>query len=367
MLPFWKKYWRTLFDLALIGVTIYLFMLLFSYLYKIATPIFLAFIIFAMIEPLAKRLHRHRVKKSIAAAISTLLFIVILLVIIVGAGAIFANQIYNIADKIPSYAVILQDQIEKNSVMLQERWDALPPDIAEKAREYTSNIVVYGSKFASWFLKALFSWLSSFSSFLVNFLIGIILAYFLSIEIDDWKRVAREGTPRTFKKAFLFIKENVLAGIVGYLKAQLKMVSVTFVVILIALLILGVKNAFTISLLAAVFDVLPLLGVSTVFIPWIVYLFIVGDTTLAICLSVLLGVVLLVRQILEPKITGDTLGVSAFTMLAMMIISLSLFGVAGLILSPIIIITLKALYEQGYLSSWIHLPEDEYDDGGPPL
>jgi predicted PurR-regulated permease PerM len=98
-----------------------------------------------------------------------------------------------------------------------------------------------------------------------------------------------------------------------------------------------------------------------VFIPWIIYLFVVGSTKLAICLSVLLGIVILVRQIMEPKITGDSLGVSAFTMLAFMIISLSLFGVAGLILSPVLIILIKALYEQGYLQRWIRRPEEEYE------
>jgi predicted PurR-regulated permease PerM len=47
-------------------------------------------------------------------------------------------------------------------------------------------------------------------------------------------------------------------------------------------------------------------------------------------------------------------------MLAFMIISLSLFGVAGLILSPVLIITIKALNEQGYLKRWIRKPEDDY-------
>ncbi len=79
---------------------------------------------------------------------------------------------------------------------------------------------------------------------------------------------------------------------------------------------------------------------------------------MAIELSILLVVVVLVRQILEPKITGDSLGVSAFTMLSAMIVYLSLFGISGLILSPILIILLKALHEQGYLKRWIRLPED---------
>jgi predicted PurR-regulated permease PerM len=96
------------------------------------------------------------------------------------------------------------------------------------------------------------------------------------------------------------------------------------------------------------------------FIPWVAYLFITGETNLAIWLTALLLVVTLTRQFLEPRITGQTVGVSAFTMLAFMMISLSLFGVAGLILAPILMILLKALYDQGYFHQWIRFPQEEF-------
>ncbi|WP_127585874.1 sporulation integral membrane protein YtvI [Paenibacillus koleovorans] len=360
MLSFYKKYYKTVFDIGLMVLTVYLFMLAFSYLYKIATPIFLAFLIFAIIEPFAKFLNRRGIKKSIATAISTMLFILVIVAVFVGLGAIFTAQIYALSLKIPDYAKVLQDQIVNNTLYWQSKLDTLPPDVVDKTKQYAETITGKGAALAAAFLAWMFRMLTSFSTFIVNFTIGIILAYFLSIEIDTWKRVASSKTPRTFKNAFFFLKENVLKGIVTYLKAQAKLISLTFVLIFIGLLVLGVKNVFSISLLAAFFDVLPLLGVSTVFIPWIIYLFIVGQTTLAIWLTVLLGIVILVRQILEPKITGDSLGVSAFTMLAFMIVSLSLFGVAGLILSPILIILIKALMEQGYLQRWIRLPAEEY-------
>ena len=54
MLTFYKRYWRTAFDIGLIVLTVFLIMWSFSFLYKIATPIFLAFIIYWMIEPLAR-------------------------------------------------------------------------------------------------------------------------------------------------------------------------------------------------------------------------------------------------------------------------------------------------------------------------
>lgn len=360
MLSFYRKYWRTAFDIALIILTVYLFMLLFSYLYRIATPIFLAFIIFMVIEPFAKFLNRKGLSKTIATAISTLLFILVILGALAGAGIIFTNQIMNLIDKIDDYKLVFQDQVAERVAYLEGRLEALPDDVVEKSKEYASTFIDRASKLLSGFLGGLVNSLTSVSTFVFNFVVGIILAYFLSIEIESWKRTASENTPKTFKTAFFFIKENVIKGIVTYIKAQLKLISLTFIVIFIALLILGVNNAFSISLLAAFFDVLPLLGVSTLFIPWIIYLFIVGDTTLAIWLSVILLVVILVRQIMEPKITGDSLGVSAFTMLAFMIVSLSVFGVAGLILAPVLIITFKALIGQGYLQRWIRKPEEEY-------
>jgi len=228
----------------------------------------------------------------------------------------------------------------------------------------TETLAQASTKIQSWLMAGLtfvIGSITSFTSFIVNAAIGLILAYFLSIEIVDWKKLASEKTPNTFKAAFFFLRDNVLKGIWIYIKAQSKLISVTFAVILISLLLLGVKHALVISLVAAIFDVLPLLGVSTIFIPWITYLFVVGDTELAIWVTVLWLVVILARQLLEPKITGDSLGVSAFTMLAFMMVSLSLFGVAGLLLAPILLILIKALLDQGYFRQWIRQPIGEYD------
>src|SRR5690606_8834825 len=79
LLSFYKKYWRTMFGIGLIVVTVILAMWLFSLIYNIAKPIFFSLVIFVCIEPLAKRLHKLGMKKSIAAAISAILFTLIIL------------------------------------------------------------------------------------------------------------------------------------------------------------------------------------------------------------------------------------------------------------------------------------------------
>ncbi|WP_042164597.1 sporulation integral membrane protein YtvI [Paenibacillus gorillae] len=366
MLPFYKRYWRTAFDIALIALTVYLTMLTFSYLYKIATPIFFSFVIYMCIEPLAKRLNKIGIKKSIASGISILLFSILALAAFSGLAYVIMDQAKDFIEyKLPEYQKILENQIASNSGLLQGRIEALPQDWVVKITEYISSATEKLPKLIQTVFMSLYGYVTSFSTFLFNLIIGVVLAYFLSIEIKMWKKTANEKTPNTFKTAFFFLRENVFKGIAGYIKAQAKMISITFIVIFVSLLLLGVNNALMISVVAAIFDILPLLGVGTIFIPWIIYLFIVGQTSLAIWVSVLFLVVVLARQILEPKITGDTLGVSAFTMLAFMIVSLKLFGIAGVILSPILIILIKALYDQGFFHRWIRTPQDEFDHVSP--
>jgi len=300
-------------------------------------------------------------KKSLASAIAVLFFTIVILGAFVGAGILVTSEITNLIDKLDEYQMMLTAQATEIMEWVQAQISAVPPDVVAKSQDIINSVTKWGSNTAAGLLSWLVGFLSSFSAFVINFGVGIILAYFLSVEIEMWRKTAKLKTPNTFKNAFFFLKDNVLVGIGGYLKSQLILISITFAVVLVALLALRVNNAFTIALLSAVADVLPLLGVSTVFIPWIIYLFVTGQTALAIWLSVILGVVLLTRQILEPKITGDTLGVSAYTMLVFMIVSLSLFGVAGVILSPILVILIKALYDQGYLHRWIRAPKGEFD------
>ncbi|MET3292408.1 UNVERIFIED_CONTAM: sporulation integral membrane protein YtvI [Brevibacillus sp. OAP136] len=362
MIAFYKKYARTAFDLALVVLTIFLIMSSFSYLFSIATPIFIALLIYFMVAPTANFLHRKGMKKSIATNIAMIVFILLVLGVIFVAGLVITNQILSLSATIPKYIHLLQGEIVKNADYFQSKINALPPEVLEKAKEYVGLIAQKSSAYLSAALVGTVGAITSFSTMFFNFVVGIILAYFLSLEIGDWKRIAAEKTPRTFKNAFIFLKENVLNGIGKYVKAQLLLICISFMIIFLGLLFAGVDNALTIALLAALLDILPLLGMPVIFIPWAVYLLIVGQTGFGLYLLGLLAFSMIFRQIAEPKIAGDSLGVSAFTMFSFMIISLSIFGVAGIIASPILIILIKALYEKGIMKKLVRMPQDEFDE-----
>lgn len=361
MIYFYRKYARTAFDIALLILTVYLIMVVFSYLYSIAKPIFIGLIIFLLIHPLVRFLRRRGLKPLLSTSIVMFLFLTLLIGVVVTGGVIFTTEVYQLSVTIPTYFYQLQEEVIKQVKMLQGQLENLPPEYVTKIQQYTILLAEKGSQFLSSFFLSLFRMLTSIPAIVVNFSLGLILSFFLSLEYDTWRSLAKEKTPKTFKNVYQFLRDNVLKGIFLYLKAQMKLISITFLIIFVGLLILRVSNAFSISLLAAFFDLLPILGVSTLFIPWIVYLLIVNQWNLAIWITVLWVVVILFRQFAEPKIMGESLGVSAFTMLSFVILSTSLFGMAGLILSPFLLILIKALYDHGYLARWIHLPKEEYE------
>lgn len=372
MLPLYRKYGRTVFDIALLILTVYFIMYGFSRLYQLAAPVFLSFLVYWMIEPLARFLHRKGLPKAAGSAISVLLFLALIVAAFFGIGLIIVSQIANLQGSFPTYIAMLQKEFTNLVVWTQDTSDALPDGIMEKINDYFSTLTGLLSGWVTNGAQYIIGFLTSFSTFITNFGIAIILAFFLSIEIESWRNFARTKTPKTLKNAADFMRNHVFKTIRAYLKAQVVMMLITFVIIYVGLLILGTNNAFTIAAICAVVDLVPLLGVPVVFIPWIAYLFVVGDSTLAIGLIVLLAVTMLTRQLLEPKISGNSIGVSsAYLMLSFMLISLSIFGIAGVVLSPVLLILLKELLQQGYLQRWIHLPKDEFDSSplvmDPPI
>lgn len=362
MLPLYKKYGRTVFDIALLVLTVYVIMFTFSKLYHIAAPVFLSFIVFWMIEPLARFLHRKGLPKVLGTTISLLLFLGLITAGFFGVGFFIVSQISDLQVNFPGYVELIQREFTNLVLLIQDKSDALPEGILDKVNEYFATLSGFLSKWVTSGAQFIIGFLSSFSSFITNFGIAIILAFFLSIEIESWRKFARAKMPKTLKTANDFMRTHVFKTIRSYIKAQIIMMLITFVLIYAGLLILGTSNAFTIAAVCAIFDLVPLLGVPVIFIPWIIYLLIVGDSVLAIGLIVILAVTMLTRQLLEPKISGNSIGVSsAYLMLSFMLISLSIFGLAGVVLSPVLLILLKELLQQGYLQKWIHLPQDEFD------
>ena len=111
------------------------------------------------------------------------------------------------------------------------------------------------------------------------------------------------------------------------------------------LMILGVKNAFLISLVTAVIDILPVLGVGAVLLPWGILSIVSGNSFLGVGMLVLYAIITVVRNFLEPKIVGNRTGINPLFILLAMFLGLKLIGAAGIIVLPVTLIVVVKYYK----------------------
>ena len=136
----------------------------------------------------------------------------------------------------------------------------------------------------------------------------------------------------------------------GYLKAEATLILISFIEILVALYIfkwmgLNVGYPLLVALGIGFVDALPILGSGTVIVPWAIISAVNGDIKLAVCLFVLLAIIMVVRQFLEPRIVSGHIGTHPIFTLIAMYTGFKLSGVLGLFIGPIVLIILQNVFE----------------------
>jgi sporulation integral membrane protein YtvI len=135
----------------------------------------------------------------------------------------------------------------------------------------------------------------------------------------------------------------------GFVKAYSILMTITAVMTLVGLKILGVEYALLIGLLVGIFDILPILGPGAIMVPWIMWEFMTSNTSMGFSLLVLYVIITVVRQFLEPQIVGDSIGLHPLATLISLYVGLQVGGVPGMFLGPIIVVIFIACYRAGLL------------------
>ncbi len=122
----------------------------------------------------------------------------------------------------------------------------------------------------------------------------------------------------------------------GWLKAQLKLSGMSFLIVAAGLLILRVPHSILWALLTALVDAVPVLGTGTVLIPWALISLLQGQQFLALGLLGIYVIVTLSRSAMEPRLVGKQLGIDPLMTLAALYIGYQIWGFGGMLLSPML-------------------------------
>ena len=326
------------------------------YLSKILYPFLIGLVIAFLINPLVTFFQR---KAKIPRTFSVIFTLILVFAFFAGILTLLVAEIVTGADYlakvVPSQLdtliryieFFLADQIIPFYNQLTSLFNSLGSGEQDTILKNIQNVGNTIGKTLGDFIQRFFGFIPTIITWFPNaatvLIFSLLATFFIS---KDWDRLMRTGSvllPKRAKTNSRTVFVDLKRAFFGFIKAQLTLISITTIIILIGLLVLRVNYAITIALVAGLVDLIPYLGTGLIFVPWIIYEFITGDINLAIGLVVLYVIVLVQRQIVEPKVLSSNIGVDPLATLISLFVGFKLIGFLGLIVGPITLVILTTL------------------------
>lgn len=320
----------------------------------VLVPIIIAYVLSLLMEPLVGLLNKKaRIPRKLAAGISLLLvvstagFLLALL-----ATKLFA-EILLVSQYLPKYFTDIYNNVNSSMAGMTDFYSFLPPELTGNLQGVFTSVLKTVADLLTSFVKGIVNTAISLPEALIFTLITIISTFFFSADKERIGDYFRQHIPDSWTDRVTSIRKDLFFALFGYVRAQLIMMSITFTELLIGFSIIGVKYALLLAVVISIIDALPILGTGGVLIPWAIYSFMTSNTRIGISLIVLYLIVLAVRQMVEPKVLSDQIGLHPLVTLSAVYAGLQLFGVGGMILGPISILIIRNIFTSLVKSSSI--------------
>ena len=191
----------------------------------------------------------------------------------------------------------------------------------------------------------------SIANVAVSVIMAMLSAYFF-IADREWIYEALEKiVPKGIAQKYGVFYGSLRQAVGGYFKAQLRIEVWMYLLILLGLTLLKVRYALLIALLIAVIDILPFFGSGAVLVPWAIVTALGGDYARAIWFLVIWGVGQLFRQLIQPKIMGDSIGMEPIPTIILLFIGYKAAGVIGMLVAVPIGIIVVNMNEAGFFDT----------------
>jgi sporulation integral membrane protein YtvI len=332
----------------------------FYYLFSIAYPFIIALILAFLINPIVNFLEaKGRLPRSLAVFISLLAVfamvggIVTLLIVEIVSGTEYLAKV--VPGHFETLVVYVEQFIVTQILPFFNQVSTMFHSLEEgQQQSLLTNIENIGGTVASTVgefiqtfltnLPKLITWIPSVATVLI---FSLLATFFIS---KDWFRLQgrlKRITPVKVQGSLTKVFSSLKKAFFGFLRAQATLISITTIIVLIGLLILRVEYAITVALIIGLVDLIPYLGTGLVFVPWIIFLAISGNLPLAIGLGVLYLIVIVQRQLMEPKILSSSIGLDPLATLIALFVGFKLIGFLGLIVGPVTVVILNTLWKAG--------------------
>ena len=170
-------------------------------------------------------------------------------------------------------------------------------------------------------------------SYLVSTIVAVMSSYFFISEREEVVTWVKQIAPKSVTERMIMVIDNLKYAVGGYFKAQFKIMGIVFLILAVGLGFLRVHYFVLSAFLIAFLDFLPFFGTGTAMIPWAIYAVFMGDYKRAIMLVVIYAITQIVRQLIQPKLVGDSVGLNPLVTLLLIYIGYRIGGVIWMILA----------------------------------
>ena len=299
-------------------------------------------------EPVVRLLSgRLHLRRGLAAGAGVTLALVFLLGFLLLLGALLVREAGSFARQIPQVAKqsadLLEDALTKFCAKAPE---PAGPMLTSSVHNFFQDTAALTDQAVQKVPSLLSGLLGKLSGSAMSIGTGILSGYFISARFPKLKQWGSDHIPAFWKDSLLPTWQHLKHSLGKWLVAQGKLISITYGIVSLGLLLLGIPYAFAWAVLVAAVDAIPLLGTGTVLLPWALTKLLQGDPWIAGGLIILYLTAMLTRTVLEPRFYGSHLGLDPLVMLFFLYFGYRLWGFLGIILSPLLAATSKALTDR---------------------
>lgn len=339
-----KKEIDKVLTIALLFLCVFVFM---EYLFSLLIPFIIGFIISIFTVPIANFISKRiKIGRSLATILSLIIFISFFWLVGTYFFFIIKSQLEDIYINLDTYGQNLASFINTISNFLDTVFFIIPDALTDTVSNFFANLIPTVISALAIVIKDLTIKTVAFIPKLVVYtFIGFISSYFFTRDRELIKSTIRKIIPKTVHSKLSIIGNSLNTAVFGYIKAQGKLMCITALIAVTGLTIFGYPYGLLIGLIIAIIDAIPFFGSGFVLWPWGVYYFVSGDMRHGFILFGIYAVILITRQILEPKILGNQIGLHPLVTLMSIFIGGSIMGFLGIFLGPISVVICKAIWE----------------------
>ena len=347
-----KKYCKAVVNIVVFIAAVLLVVFLLPRLLAFFAPFVVGLVIAWMAGPPVKFFEeKMKIKRRAGSAFVIIAVIALIVLAIYGLGSILVKEGVGFAQSFPEMWEDVQKDLDEIAERMKNVYLSLPEAVRDRLDGSLTALENSAGDFLGKISNPTLTAVGNFAKYLPTLLIGVIMAllsaYFFVADrknLNDW---CTKHVPKVIQDRYELIRQSLVRAVGGYVKAQLKIEIWVYFVLVIGLWILKVRYVLLIAVGIAFLDFLPVFGTGTVMVPWAIIKIMGGDLKMGIGILITWGLGQLLRQIIQPKIVGDSIGLSPLPTLFLLYLGYQFGGVFGMIVAIPVGLILFSLYEGG--------------------